>query len=213
MNSIPAQQTDIFLNSEEQLAFAELCNALYERELKQLSQTLLSPERLKRKLGGLSYHVRGAAEKLMQSQSHLRLDTHNASWQAKQSAKCAAAKADIGRNIEWFTRYSRLGLVVGIYVIEFGVEHIELDSIDRIDMPGMRLHTNRFGWFEMQGNHCETSTAKQSSKTLILNRPGKSHLTAACCGHRWNYKGKTQPRALTIRELLLSTTINWQGYR
>lgn len=213
MTSPLLQQTDIFLSSEEQLQFAELCNALYERELKHLSQSSLPIERLKRRLAGLSFHIRGAAEKLMQSDAPIQLDTHNASWQYKQGARCPGAKADTAKNLEWFTRYTRPGLVVAVYVNEMGIEYMELDSVDRIDLPDMRLHTNRFGWFDMQGQHTTQTKEASPNQHLGLNRPSKNSLVAACCGHRWNHKGKTQPRALSIRELLLSTAINWQNYR
>lgn len=46
-----------------------------------------------------------------------------------------------------------------------------------------------------------------------LLKPSKTFLTAAVCGHCWNYRGKTSPRRLSLRELLLSTSINWQHYK
>lgn len=204
------QQKDIFLSSAQQQRFAELCNALYERELQQLAKSATNLNALQRRIGSLSYHIRGAAEKLLACPSPLELDSHNASWQGKQAAKCPAQQLDIAGNLQWFTRHSSLGMAVCVYQNELSVHHLELDSIDRIDMPGLRVHCNKFGWFNMDGKHQEHHHEQSPHHYYQLSRPMKKHLNAACCGHRWNHKGRTQPRALTLRELLLSTTLNWR---
>jgi hypothetical protein len=97
--------------------------------------------------------------------------------------------------------------------VQLGCEHIELDSIDRIDLRGNRLHTNKFGWFNIDGEFSEDVHTKLSVLSLRLLKPSKAILTAACCGHKWDHKGKGQQRALSLRELLLSLTINWKTFR
>ena len=85
------QQIDIFSDDQRQLHYAELCNALYERELASLSQQKISNiSLLQRKIAGLRHHVKRAAYSLLQHQTPLDVDVHNASWQAKQAAKCMA---------------------------------------------------------------------------------------------------------------------------
>lgn len=202
---VELKQVDIFADDGQQLAFAQLCNALYERELTNLANSP-SPNLLPRKLKGLSYHIKGAAEKLLTCITPLELDVHNASWQSKQATKCPGNSPDEARNIEWFSRYSRMGLPVAVYHRDLSLQSLELDSIDRIDLPNMRLHTNKFGWFEFDGS------SEKDAKCHLL-KPQKNTLTAAACGHRWNHSGKAQPRTLTLRELLLSTQINWRSYR
>ena len=56
-------QVDIFANDAHQRQYAELCNALYERELMSLAQgASANASLLKRRLSGLSHHIKRAAE-------------------------------------------------------------------------------------------------------------------------------------------------------
>ena len=207
-----SQQTDIFDQDRQQLHFAELCNALYERELLTLSQQRnLQPSLLQRRLAGLSHHIKRAADHLLNNQAPIEIDVHNGSWQAKQAAKCMAAKADADKTATWFSRHAKAGIPVPVYVMHQGMEHIELDSVDRIDSLKKLLHTNKHGWFNFDGSTTYQSSQQLDQKQLL--QPAKATMTAACCGHVWNHKGRTQPRALTLRELLLSTTINWKTFR
>jgi hypothetical protein len=114
---------------------------------------------------------------------------------------------------QWFSNNIQIGCSVAVHVVQLGCEHIELDSIDRIDLRGNRLHTNKFGWFNIDGEFSEDVHTKLSVLSLRLLKPSKAILTAACCGHKWDLKGKGQQRALSLRELLLSLTINWKTFR
>ena len=213
MSSNPdAHQVDIFANDQQQLQFAELCNALYERELQSLAhQKANNVGLLQRRLSGLTHHIRRAAEHLLNHQAPIEVDVHNGSWQAKQAAKCVAIKHDTEKTQDWYERYAKMGLVVPVYVMEMGVEHLELDSIDRIDSESSRVHTNKHGWFTVEGSPEKAEQSSMHRKLLLL--PNKASMSAACCGHSWNHRGRTQPRALSLRELLLSTTINWKTFR
>ena len=209
-----SQQVDIFSDDQRQLHYAELCNALYERELASLSQQKISDVGLlQRKIAGLRHHIKRAAYSLLQHQSPLQVDVHNASWQAKQAAKCMANNYVAQKTQQWFSNNIQIGCSVAVHVEQLGCEHIELDSIDRIDLSGNRLHTNKFGWFNIDGEFAEDVYTKVGVLSLRLLKPSKAILTAACCGHKWDHKGKGQQRAISLRELLLSLSINWKTFR
>ncbi len=209
-----SQQVDIFSDDQRQLHYAELCNALYERELASLSQQKISDvSLLQRKIAGLRHHIKRAAYSLLQHQSPLQVDVHNASWQAKQAAKCMANNYVAQKTQQWFSNNIQIGCSVAVHVEQLGCEHIELDSIDRIDLSGNRLHTNKFGWFNIDGEFAEDVYTKVGVLSLRLLKPSKAILTAACCGHKWDHKGKGQQRAISLRELLLSLSINWKTFR
>lgn len=190
--------------------FAEVCNALYERELRYLA--IYGPNHiqlLKRKLKGLSYHIRRAADVLTSERSPLALDPHNASWQAKQLSQCPAhSQSESDRT--WFFKHAIHGLVVPILIEEMGTRTIELDSVDRVKVDNETLHVNKHGWFHFTGE--QHIDARSTYKTKRLLKPNKKTMTAACCGHMWNHKGKINQRALTLRESLLSGNINWKTF-
>lgn len=209
-----SQQVDIFSDDQRQLHYAELCNALYERELASLSQQKISNiSLLQRKIAGLRHHVKRAAFSLLQHQSPLLVDVHNASWQAKQAAKCMAHNSDAQKTQQWFSRNIQIGCCIAVHVKQLGFEHIELDSIDKIDHNNERVHTNKFGWFNTNGEFAEDTYKHADVQSLKLLKPTKAIMTAACCGHKWDHKGKGQQRALSLRELLLSLSINWKTYK
>ena len=209
-----SQQVDIFSDDQRQLHYAELCNALYERELASLSQQKISNiSLLQRKIAGLRHHVKRAAYSLLQHQSPLQVDVHNASWQAKQAAKCMANNNDAQKTQQWFSSNIQIGCSIAVHVKQLGFEHIELDSIDRVELNDKRVHTNKFGWFNIDGEFAEDNFRQADVKNLRLLKPTKAILTAACCGHKWDHKGKGQQRALSLRELLLSLSINWETFR
>jgi hypothetical protein len=209
-----SQQVDIFSDDQRQLFYAELCNALYERELASLSrQNINNIGLLQRKIAGLRHHVKRAAYSLLQHQSPLQVDMHNASWQAKQAAKCMANNFDAQKTQQWFSGNIQIGCCIAIHVKQLGCEHIELDSIDRIELSSHRVHTNKFGWFNIDGEFAEENYKQVDMLSLRLLKPTKAILTAACCGHKWANKGKGQQRALSLRELLLSLSINWKTFR
>lgn len=200
------QQTDIFYLSTKYPNFAELSNALYERELQVLANShITDPILLKRKLKGLSYHVKNAAMSLLEGGAPINVDVHNGSWQAKQNAKCPLSSQSPDRTIQWYSHIAKQGQVVPVYVEELGEQHIELDCIDI--MASDRLHLNKFGWFSKTGEYFDI--VPKTAKYLLL-KPTKNIMAAACGGHRWTAKGKSIPRALSLRELLLSTDIDWK---
>ena len=95
-------------------------------------------------------------------------------------------------------------------------QYIELDAIDKVDTAKQTLRLNKYGWFHFSGlpvtaiNTIPENAAEVSAIHIV--KPNKAVMTAGCCGHCWNYKGKTMPRRLTLRELLLTSTINWKNY-
>lgn len=205
----PNQQTDIFYLSTKYPNFAELSNALYERELQVLANsTITDPDLLKRKLKGLTHHVRNAAMHLLEGNAPIAVDVHNGSWQAKQTGKCPLSSQTPDRTLQWYSQIAKQGSIVPVYVELLGEQHIELDCIDI--MANDRLHTNKFGWFSKSGEYFDI--VPKQAKYLLL-KPTKSILSAACSGHRWTSTGKTIPRALSLRELLLSTEIDWKSFK
>ncbi len=209
-------QTNIFNLAEQFPNVAELCNALYERELLSLATSnIKDPILLKRKLSGLSYHIKNAAEFLINEPTPIDVDVHNGTWKSKQAGKCPAAKLvanddEITKASHWFKQHHYHGAVICVYINNYGNEHIELDSIDMYTNPVSKLHTNKHGWFALNGGSLEKL---KTHVTHRLVKPNKAILSAACSGHTWNTKGKSTPRALSLRELLLSTNINWKTFR
>ncbi|MDC8832653.1 hypothetical protein [Alteromonas gilva] len=215
----PASHQSDFFNALEsdasQRTIAELCNALYERELSLLAQQGPSQlNLLRRRIAGLSYHVKRTARFLAQGSVPLTLDEHNASWQAKQAAKSPARNDKPAATLKWYSEHAKVGLVVPVRVQEFDNEHIELDSIDRIQPENQTLHVNKLGWFDFSGTPVENPARYQRSNhfKLTLLKPSKTIVTAACCGHSWNHKGKTMPRTLPLREILLVSTLDWSRF-
>jgi hypothetical protein len=148
----PSHQADIFDSGEQQRQFVELCNALYERELKHLAQQK-DLHRIQSRLASLSYHVSNTAEKLLHADNPLSLDLYNAGWQAKQATKRPVAERDKDKIRQWFKQHARPSLVVTILCEELGLNYYELDSIDKIDLATDRLHCNKFGWFDANSSH------------------------------------------------------------
>lgn len=207
-----SHQSDIFCDSQRQRYFAEICNALYERELFVLSQSnFTNISLLQRRLAGLRHHIKRAAFHFINHNCPLTVDVHNASWQAKQATKCFTAKYDASKAATWFKVYARLGLPVPVHVATIGAEHIELDCIDRIEEQ--RLHLNKFGWYVLSGDPDSDKNKQTDGSNTRLLQPNKALLSAACSGHSWDHKGRTTPRPLSLRELLLCANINWKTFR
>ncbi|RAK01473.1 hypothetical protein [Aliidiomarina maris] len=212
------QQSD-FLDDNQAGQFAELCLALYERELHQLCWS--GPDdakRLKRRLGSLTFYVRHAAKGLTRpSQSPLHLDIQNASWQATQSAKPPAGVDSVcvtdkraQATATWLRRHAQLGLVLPVQIEQDKLIRVELDSIDSLDIDGVQfnrpaLHLNRLGWFAFSGEPLELQTAS-------VLKPTPKHMTSACCGHQWSAAGRKAPRTLSLREVLLAVTLDWPRF-
>lgn len=216
-------QSEIFNPIGFDSQFAELCNALYASELLQLSE--LEPNHpeggdirlLRRRLGSLSYYVQRAAHALLVSAANsnqaLQLDVHSGNWLAKQKPqppKLLPVPADTlatekQKLASWLTVNAKLALPLPVYSESSGVIRICLDSVDEVDMENRRLHLNQWGWFDFQG------VSKEDSQLRLL-LPDKASMSAACCGHQWNAKGRIQPYSLSLRTKLLSATIVWPKF-
>lgn len=211
------EQSDIFFQDPDSAAFAELCNALYQRECLFLAeygpnQTAL----LKRKLKHLHIHVTQSAEQLLNNTSPLVVDRHNASYQAKQSSKCPSTKQTSETIKEYFAQHQTIGAICAVSINEMGMTHLEIDSLDRVDAEKALIHVNKFGWFNISGqptNREGDILNQHGIQQITLLKPTKAIMSAACCGHRWSHSGKISPRVLTIRELRLSFNIKWKGLR
>lgn len=208
-------QTSIFQGSDQQLEYAELCAALFEATLIDISkQPNLDTARIQRKLGGLSYHVKNAAFKLLTIDNPLSVDIYNASWQFKQPRKCPGTDAVSQETVDWYLKHACYGLPIPVLIKDYEQTHIELDSIDILDLPNQRIHLNKNDWVSLQCNEDNPPiiTSKQDHMA-ILQKPSKPIMASACCGHRWTHKGITHPRKLPLRELLLTTTISWKNFK
>lgn len=212
-------QTSIFSNPQDNAAgipdFAELCNALYERELTSLGlANYRDITLLQRRLRGLPYHIKRAARFISSQSTPLAVDVHNASWISKQSSARPQVNADPEVTRKWFQQHAKFGLAIPVLVKVTENIHIELDSIDILDTNQQTLHTNKFGWFNFSGNPVENTdmlTQWQAQQVAVL-KPTKTIMTAALCGHVWNHKGKTSPRRLGLREVLLASTVQWNSF-
>ena len=208
--------------------FNEICTALYEREIISLAHSeIKNLSLLRRRMGGLPYHVKAIARYMVNNgntinPSPLKTDTHNGSWYAKQSAKCPGINHldDVEKREEWYTKNAKYGLVVPVLVLNMEGSHIELDSIDMVNQDNTQLHLNKNGWFANTGECIHSTTQRDdfSEATALsvenkkLLRPSKAIMTAASCGHAWSFKSKRSPRALSLREMRLSTQINWKNF-
>lgn len=214
-SGLDSNQTNFFVQRNEldttPAHFAEICTALYERELLNLALSLPDDKRLtQQKIRGLSHHIRRAAHFMARQKPPLTLDSHNAAWLAKQHGKCPASKVTEQDTQTWLKQYATPGLVTCVLVANYDAVHIELDSIDRVLMNEGLVHVNKYRWFTFQGDAKDGSTEYSSLRVI---KPTKALVTAACCGHRWNHRGKMSPRTLTLRELLLATTLDWKYFR
>lgn len=200
-------QTFIWQQRTNQQLFAELCNALYERELARLSQDqTLSHLGLQKRLASLPFYIKKAAEHIVELYVPMDLDSQNGSWLYTQSSKPLTEKTK-PEHVEMFlSAHAKMALVVPIALQHYGSEKIVLDSIDEITTD--KLHCNEHGWFSITGE--SLSVEDQNVKYLL--KPSKVTMTAACCGHQWLNGKKTSSRLLSLREMLLATRINWQQF-
>ena len=234
-------QTGFFSESGElggsHAQFTEICTALYERELLTLAHlNTNNASMLKRRMGGLPYHIRSVARYMvtqLQLPPTLKVDTHNGSWFCKQPSKCPGLTQDNEKCVQWFKKNTDYGLVVPVLVQSIEGLTIELDSIDMFRESRDRVHLNKHGWFDIGESQLTKKCASQdainiqpideisksafsssqlSSTTLTLLKPTKAIMSSACCGHMWNYKSKTSPRSLSLREMRLSTRLNWENF-
>lgn len=212
------EQSDIFFQDPNSVAYAELCNALYQRECAFLAEHgPTQASLLKRKLKHLHTHVTQCAERLLNNNSPLSVDQHNASYQAKQSPKCPSSKQTHTTIQSYFNTHHHVGSILVVAVNDLGMTHLEIDSLDKVNNELALIHVNKFGWFNYSGQPVTPDGIRidqtHAIQPLTLLKPTKSVFTSACCGHRWSHTGKISPRVLTMRELRLSFSIKWKGLR
>ena len=202
-------QNSLWQTNQQSNEFAEICNALYERELRVLANSeFASAQSVQGRLKSLSYYVNRTANAMTQIKAQgktpLNLDTQNASWSAKQAAKLSLTGQAEEEVSSW---YLAADLVLGLVVPILKDEHVFLDCIDRIDKDKKRFRTNASGWLSLEVNE------QLSSKTPIrLLKPNKRIMISACAGHNWQNGHKVSPIIPSLRELLLSCAINWQNF-
>lgn len=197
-----------FWQEQEQLPeLAELCCALYERELKLLVGLDNNAfAMLQGRIKSLPYYVKRTAYLLAQTNSPLDLDVQNATWSAKQALSMPLSGQEIANVNAW---YLSLNLVPGLVVPVATPTHIVLDSIDRIDQKNSRFRTNLHGWFSLTTDNSDSS----DNENLRLLKPNKRVMTAACTGHAWLNEHKINPVIPTLREMLLSCAIDWRNFK
>lgn len=218
-------QTSLWQTPQQTNDYAEVCNALYERELSQLvNADLTTVKAMQSRLKSLPHYIKRAAYLMTKIELQLQvsakktliLDSQNAHWSAKQS-KCMPINGQELVDIwYWYQSFSiPLGLVIPVWV----GERILLDSVDRIDSEKQRIRCNAFGWFDSKAVQKTLFSHDNSlpQQQIQLLKPNKKVMIAACAGHRWqNYKQNQKPSSpilLTLRELLLSCDINWQNFK
>ena len=201
------QQTSIWQQRSSQQWFAELCNALYERELSRLAnQSEHDIQQLQKHLASLSYYIKRAADHICELTIPLELDTQNGSWLSGQSTKPFSAKAEQDKTKAFFQKHQKMALIVPIAVVHSGIEQVVLDTIDELDETRQWLHCNQHGWFSIEGTY--QGGNRVIVKTLL--KPSKAVMSAACCGHQWLNGRRTSARLLSLREMLLASRINWR---
>ena len=204
-NHFMTEQASLWKSEQQSSDFAELCNALYERELHVLANMDAVPVgSLQGRLKSLPYYIQRTARLMMQCSTPLVLDIQNASWSAKQATQLPLSDQSNDSVNQW---YANIKLMHGLVIPVVHDNHIALDCIDRMDLDNQRFRTNVHGWFSFKNKPTE-----QSSPYRLL-KPNKRVMTAACSGHCWVNNHKSIPVMPTLRELLLSCTINWRNFK
>lgn len=203
-------QSSLWQTQADNNDFAELCNGLYQREIKLLAMgDFTTAKAVQVRLQSLSYYITRTAHSMTQviaqGKSPLQLDCQNASWSARQSkAMPLTGQSSNAANAWYLAGDVSLGLVVPVQI----EQHIILDCIDRLDLDKQRLRTNIAGWFNLSSENTETIV----NNTRLL-KPNKKIMLAACAGHCWQGDNKLMPVIPSLRELLLSCSINWQNFK
>lgn len=194
------QQAQLWNNEKERLRFAELVNVFYAREIPALA-LIHNEQRLRKSLSSLPFYVERAARHIVQGDIPLELDTQNGGWLATQKKLPEQSISDI---TDFYKRFAKVGLVIPVMKNKSGIQSITLDCIDQVDKNS--FHSNLSGWFYFSGN-------SQSDDALTAFKPTKQLMTAACCGHQWQFHKPIIPRRLSLREMLLASMINWKNVR
>ncbi|MEW6982287.1 hypothetical protein AAD001_06510 [Colwelliaceae bacterium 6471] len=202
-------QASLWQNEQQSYEFAELCNALYERELHLLVEsTFSSVHSIQGKLRSLPYYVKRTAHLMTQAQTPLQLDVQNATWSTKQSSKMPLTGQTPEQVWQWYNSFDvALGLVIPVILND----HIVLDSIDRYDQENKRFRANIFGWFD--SDSIINQNQQDAQQGIQLLKPTKKVMMAACAGHCWKNDDRCRPIIPTLRELLLSCSINWRNFK
>ena len=195
------QQAEIWQTDAQKALYAQLCNAFYQREVQRLVAEP-NADKLRRQLKSLPYYIERAATLVANGHSPFTLDAQNGSWLEKQ--KPMPPNVNTQANELFFHKYSKVGLVVPVFVTQYDKVHLRIDSIDQLG--DNKLHCNELGWFDFIGNGLEQQNAQ-------LSKPSKASLTAACCGHQWQFSKRCIPRILSLREMLLAGNINWRNLK
>jgi len=200
-------QALLWQSAQQSSDFAELCNALYERELMTLARHEYTAESgMQSRIKSLPHYVKRTAFALLNAETPLDLDVQNASWSAKQASTLPSISQLSAYNEKVIAWYIKQPLMHGLVVPIALKSHIVLDSIDRVDFEQQRFRTNVYGWFNL-------TAGTINNYEISLLKPTKKVMTAACAGHRWQNNRKLQPLMPSLRELLLSCTINWRNFR
>jgi len=208
MSMMHENQPHFWQVSPDSQAYTELCNALYERELLRLALTPATElTLLPKRLASLPFYIRRAAQSILSYPTSLTLDSQNASWYARQLKHCPASKQEADPIARFYQKAAKPGLIVPLYAEEKTLEHILLDTVDEVDLVEHKLHCNQYGWFAFNGMPLQADNAN-----MFMLKPDKTIMTAACCGQQWLNMQRKEPRLLTLRELLLSTRINWRNF-
>tara|TARA_Y100000588_G_C14200324_1_gene902151 strand:- start:496 stop:1116 length:621 start_codon:yes stop_codon:yes gene_type:complete len=194
------QQAQLWNDEKERLMFAELVNVFYSREISALA-AVHNEQKLRKSLASLPFYVERAARHIVQGDIPLELDSQNGGWLAPQKK---LPSPDLGEITSFFKKYAKPGLVIPVLKQHSGYKTLTLDCIDQVDKNS--FHSNLSGWFFFSG-------ASQSNSSLQVLKPSKQIMTAACCGHQWQFKKAVQPRRLSLREMLLASMINWKNVR
>ncbi|MCC5856427.1 MAG: hypothetical protein JJU10_12220 [Idiomarina sp.] len=202
--SMVRTQRDIFDSNEQSSAHAELCSALYQRELTSLSYSDMDLARIQRRLRSLPFYITKAAWAVLQTPTPLLLDTQNASWQSDQSAKPPSTTAPATLE-KWLDRHIAPGLPLPVLVYANNETVVAVDSVDRVDRDSRTLHLNKWGWFTYSGDSLDGELAR-------VLKPTKKTVTAAVCGHRWSTHGKQIPQPLSLREFMLTSLFRWPDF-
>ncbi|NQY86910.1 MAG: hypothetical protein HRT51_04035 [Colwellia sp.] len=208
-------QSSFWQTNKQNNDFAELCNALYEREVHLLANVdVTSIQNIQARLKSLPHYINRTANQMAYVNelgvSPLSLDVQNATWSGKQASKLSVLVQNEQDVFSWYiklisqTNKALLGLVVPI----LKTNHIVLDSIDRINIEKKCIRTNVSGWFSLIDVNVDRS--------LRLLKPTKKVMLAACAGHRWQdsvNSTKLRPIMPSLRELLISCAIDWQNFK
>lgn len=202
-------QASLWQEQSTKNAYAELCNALYEREIRQLSlASFTQVDAIQRRLQSLPYYINRAAHLMFKASTPLDLDIQNASWSSKQAQKMPLVGQDTKAILTW---YQLSQLTLGLVVPVQKNERITLDCIDAIDSKRNRIRTNIGGWFILSPQ--DIANREVNSGDFKLLKPNKKVMSAACAGHCWQQGRKKRPIVPTLRELLLSCSIDWANFK